>query len=371
MLWATVILAGAGSIVYFVIEQSKEEIVFRANESSVPEKIKKPPQHISTPDEVRALYMTSLVAGTPSLREGLLAFIEKSEINSLVIDIKDYTGKISFKTDDDIIRAMGSEEERIPDIQKLIERLHGNKIYVIGRISVFQDPFFARRNPDLAVQSVRGGIWRDRKGLSYIDPGAEKYWEYTVRIAKAAERVGFDELNFDYIRFPSDGPISQARYPFTKSIPKAEMLENFFKYLAQELRSLPVATSADLFGLTTINKDDLGIGQVLERAAPHFSYIAPMVYPSHYNVGFMGFKNPALHPYEVVYESVSKAGERLKNMGQDPKKLRPWLQDFDLGAPYGIAEISAQKKALLDAGLTSWMMWDPSNRYTQEAYQKK
>ena len=366
-----VVLASIIALAYFFVQESSDSIVFGGGDGIEQKEVKKPPQHIATPSSVRAVYMTSWVAGTPSLRQNLVSFIDASEINSVVIDIKDYSGKISFKTDDPEIHAMQSEEERIPDIREFIETLHQKNIYVIGRISVFQDPWVAKRHPELAVADVRGGLWRDRKGIAYIDPGAQKHWQYTVRIAQAAERVGFDELNFDYIRFPSDGQLSRAVYPHSKKREKAAVMEDFFTYLAGELKTLPIATSADLFGLTTINKDDLGIGQVLERAAPYFTYIAPMVYPSHYDSGFHNFKKPAEHPYEVVSASVTQAFERLKAMGQDPNKLRPWIQDFDLGAPYGAPEIHAQIKAISDAGLTSWMVWDPSNRYTKEAYNKE
>ncbi|MBI2052620.1 MAG: hypothetical protein HYT34_00010 [Candidatus Ryanbacteria bacterium] len=340
----------------------------RPNFGGVPPPPPPPPSHISTPEPVKGIYMTSWVAGTPSLRNALIDFIEHSEINSIVIDIKDYSGKVAFKTMDPVVGEMQSEEERIPDIRELIDELHQKNIYVIGRITVFQDPFAARRHPELAVGDSRGGVWRDRKGLAYIDPGAEKFWDYIVHVSEASERVGFDELNFDYIRYPSDGLLRYAVYPFAKGRTKEEVLESFFIYLRKKLPATKVPISADLFGLTTWNEDDLNIGQVLEKTVPYFDYIAPMVYPSHYANGFGGFKNPAAYPYEVVHMSMARAVERLKKMGEDPQKLRPWIQDFDLGAPYGIPEVLAEKKAVQDAGLESWMAWDAANIYTKEAY---
>ena len=332
--------------------------------------VKKPPEHIKTPTAVRAAYMTSWVAGTQSIREKLIAFMEGSELNSVVVDIKDYTGRVAFETDNEVVRTMGSSEKRIADVSGLIEELHSKKIYVIGRIAVFQDPFATKKKPEWAVAARSGGIWHDRKGLAFIDPGAEGYWNYIVQIAKASEEVGFDEINFDYIRYPSDGVLSNALFPYAKGREKQIVLEDFFKYLHEQLKDTKIPISADLFGLATWAEDDLGIGQVLERAAPYFDFIAPMVYPSHYASGFGGYKNPAEHPYEIIKISMDHGIERMKKINQDPNKLRPWIQDFDLGADYGMKEIQAQKKAIYDAGLTSWMSWDPKNQYTQGAYQK-
>lgn len=327
------------------------------------------PKHISTPDAVRAVYITSWVAGTPSMREKLLDFVRGSEINSVVIDIKDYTGNVAFLTGDPAVEAMKSEENRIPDIHALVRELHASTIYVIGRIAVFQDPHAARRVPAIAVADIGGGVWKDRKGLSFIDPASEEYWAYIARIAHASAEVGFDEINFDYIRYPSDGVMARASYAQKEVGSREAILEEFFKYLRAQNFGVP--TSADLFGLTTWTDDDLGVGQVLERAAPYFDYIAPMVYPSHYERGFQDFANPAEHPYEVINASLLYAKFRLEKIGEDPQKIRPWIQDFDLGADYGVREIEAQKQAVYDAGLDSWMSWDPSNIYTKEAYRKQ
>ena len=149
------------------------------------------------------------------------------------------------------------------------------------------------------------------------------------------------------------------------------MLEDFFKYLRTNTRDLGIPISADVFGLTTYSTDDLGIGQILEKIVPYFDYVAPMVYPSHYAPGFEGYKNPAEHPYEIILISMKRGVERLKAINEDPQKLRPWIQDFDLGAEYGAAEIFKQKQAIHDAGLDSWMSWDPANKYTKEAYKKQ
>ncbi|MDO8555053.1 MAG: putative glycoside hydrolase [bacterium] len=324
--------------------------------------------HLKTPESVKAIYMTSWVAGTKNWREDLVKMIDDTELNAIIIDVKDYTGRISFKVFDPVLQKIGAEEERIPDIREFISELHRKNIYAIARISVFQDPYLVKQRPDLAVKRKSGGVWKDRKGIPWLDPANKETWEYVARIGKEAERAGFDELNFDYIRFPSDGNMTDISYDFWDEVtPRHIVLKNFFAYLRQELGGLNVALSADLFGLTTWNYDDLNIGQVLEDAALYFDFIAPMVYPSHYPPTFQGYANPASHPYEIINSAMKRASERLVTATSSPNKLRPWLQDFDMGATYTSEMIRKEKQAVYDAGLNSWMLWDPTNKYTREA----
>ncbi len=331
--------------------------------------------HLSVPDAVKALYMTSWVAGTPKWRANLANIVEETELNAIVIDVKDYTGRLSFKTGNKFLDELGVSEARIPDIKKFIAGLHEKGIYAIARITVFQDPFFAEKRPDLAVlKESDKTLWADYKGLHYLDPGAQEVWDYTVLIAKEAYAVGFDELNFDYIRFPSDGNMKDVYFPWSEErvtgdpdYGKAKVLRDFFAYLHAELLGIGAPLSADLFGMTTTNVDDLNIGQVLEYAAPYFDYLAPMVYPSHYPTNFIGFANPADKPYEVVRYSMDRGVAKLVAAGFARAKLRPWLQDFDYKAVYDAPEVRAQIQAVYDAGLDSWMLWDAGNRYTRDA----
>ncbi len=335
--------------------------------------------HIKTPDAVRAVYMTSWVAGTRKMRDRLIRIADETEINSIVIDIKDYSGRIAFKVDDPILKNIGAQEIRIPDIKEFIGYLHKKNIYVIGRITVFQDPFYTKVRPSVAVkkESNKKTVWKDYKGLSFVDVGSKEYWDYIVALSKESYNNGFDELNFDYIRFPSDGNMRDIYYPFSENIVntnpklgKAIVLRKFFKYLNKELSDINVKTSADLFGMTSTNKDDLNIGQILEYAEPYFDYLSPMVYPSHYPKGFIGYKNVNKYPYEIVKYSMDRAVKRMVAASTTPQKIRPWLQDFDYPVTYTSEMVRAQKRAVYDAGLTSWMLWDPSNIYTEEALDK-
>lgn len=331
------------------------------------------PDHVKTPTVVRAVYMTSWVAGTPSIRSRVVKLIDETEINSIVIDIKDATGKIAYVPEDPELIKVGAGENRIADIKQFIASLHKKGIYVIGRVSVFQDPHLVAKRPDLAVVRSDGKtIWRDRKGISWIDAGAQECWEYVARIAEESyKKIGFDEINFDYIRFPSDGDmqdISYRHFDATK-ISKSDELQRFFSYLDDRLAPSKMPISADLFGMTTTVNDDMNIGQVLEKALPYFDFVAPMIYPSHYPATWEGFANPAAHPYEVVKLAMEGALTKTRMASSSPQKLRPWIQDFNMGATYDAKMVRDQIRALNDLGLDSYMVWDPRNVYTKGAYE--
>lgn len=344
-------------------------------------------KHVKTPDQVKAIYMTSCVASMPSFREKLVKIANTTEINSIVIDIKDFSGTISVKGDDpQFDSAFDANGCQVKDMKEFIGELHDDGIYVIGRITSFQDPFMAKINKDWGVKrkSDKTKLWADRKGINYIDPGSKGMWNYLVALGKESYNMGFDELNYDYIRFPSDGDMSDIYFPQSTSTnivktrstekvsAKSIVLNSFFEFLNQQLHSYAnVKVSADLFGMTTTNTDDLNIGQILEDALVNFDYVAPMVYPSHYPPTFMGFANPATKPYEVVKFSMDKAAERAVAASSSPLKLRPWLQDFDMGATYTAEMVRKQIQATYDSGLNSWMIWDAANTYTPGSFLPK
>ncbi len=377
----------------YVRESLSAEVggVFAAEENlPLIEKKIKPVSHLKTPEELKAIYMTACVASTVSFKSDLVNLIEETELNTIVIDIKDFSGTISY---DSGLEGDGGPGCRAKDLPEFVNFLHEKGIYTIARITVFQDPFYANLHPELAVKKESNGtIWQDYKGINFIDVGAKPYWDYIIDLAKKTHQIGFDEINFDYVRFPSDGNMKDIYYPFSEKIisedsllGKAKALEEFFKYLDAQIskynqdQEFPMITSADLFGMVTTNTDDLNIGQVLERALPYFDYVAPMVYPSHYPSHFNGWANPNTVPYELIYfvmsEAVKKV-ETLKTATSTPEELReklskeqlrPWLQDFDYGGNYDVKEVKDQIQGTYDAGLDSWMLWSPSNRYTRGA----
>jgi hypothetical protein len=342
--------------------------------------------HVKRPEAMKAIYMSQCVVGTPSFRDSLVKLIDDTELNSVVIDIRDYTGKISFPTDNPILKDSVSDACGARDMKSFIEKLHEKNIYVIGRITVFQNPYYTSKHPDEAVQRKSGGVWKDHKGLAFVDVGAKPYWDTVVELGKISYALGFDELNFDYIRFPSDGPMSEAVYSWSAGQTKPEALEAFYKYLTDNLKSTGAVLSADLFGMVATNYDDLNIGQVLERALPYFDHIYPMVYPSHYPKGYNGFSNVNEHSYEIVKIAMDTAVKRtlatttrIGSLAYTPiastspqlyakpaypaDKIAPWLQSFDYPVHYTPEMVREQIKANQDAGLKSYLFWDAANKY--------
>ncbi len=331
------------------------------------------------PGEIKGIYATSWSAGSNRKTDELINFIKKNNLNAIVIDIKDFSGYVAYNIKNSEVEKYGAKEIRIPKINSLLKKLHDENIYVIARITIFQDPVLAKARPDLAIHSKeKGGLWLDHKKLAWIDPASKEAWDYNIAIAKDAAERGFDELNFDYIRFASDGNLDDMSFPvWDGKTPKNAVIKEFFKELREQLADKKI--SADIFGLVTVNYGDMGIGQSLEDIFPYFDYISPMVYPSHYAKGFLGYKNPAFYPYEVVKYSMEAALRRLTTYNlqlttttstQSLVKLRPWLQDFDLGADYDAAMVKKQIQALYDAAsstpevINGFLLWDPKNIYT-------
>jgi hypothetical protein len=327
--------------------------------------------HIPTPNPLKAVYMTSWAGGNEKFRKHLFDLIDNTEINAVVIDIKDYTGRISFPVSNPDLIRIGSVDNRIPDIKEFIGKLHDKGVYVIGRISSFQDSFLIDIYPESAVKNKEGKIWKDYKGVKWLDPGSEQVWKYLVAIGREAHSVGFDELNFDYIRFPSDGDMENIVYPWSEGKARREVMKSFFVYLREQFATSSIPLSVDFFGLTTSASGDLGIGQNLTDALMYFDYVAPMVYPSHFAKGFIGIPKPAEKPYEVIRYSMDQAIIRTNTASTSPDKIRPWLQAFDLGAIYTPAMVRAQIQATNDSGLSSWMLWNAGSVYKKDALMSK
>lgn len=373
-------------------------------------------RHVPLPSQVKAIYMTACVAGTTDFRNRLVSFIEETEINAVIIDIKDYSGTISFPPESDAWKpAWSAAKCGTSDMREFLAMLHEKNIFVIGRITVFQDPYYTNVRPELAVKQADGvTVWKDHKGLSFIDVGATAYWDHIIELSVDSYNIGFDELNFDYVRYPSDGPMQDIAFTHSEDFPGDDNmqanLESFFKYLHEHMsdpdqfaavrhegigrdEAVPW-TSADLFGMTTTNFDDLSIGQVIERAAPYFDFIAPMVYPSHYPKTFLGLGNPNEYPYKVVNYAMqagvnrmtaettpmqgflhTRVGTSTPAVYEKPvwsaKKLRTWIQDFDYGGDYDATDVRAQIDASYDAGVDDWMVWAPSNIYTRAAFESE
>jgi hypothetical protein len=323
------------------------------------------------------LYLTAYSAGSVKKIDSIIDLIDKTELNAVVIDIKDYSGKVLYNSRVKLVNDLKIDENRLGDVRSLIKKLHAKNIYVMARQTVFQDPVLAEKKPEWAIKNKSGGLWRDHKGLAWVDPSKKEVWSYNVAIAKEAIGFGFDEINFDYVRFPSDGNMSQA--VFSKDyadlkritqITKYEVMKRFYHYLNIKLSGEPVWISLDMFGLVMEKngEDDMRIGQRLVDAVDEVDYISPMMYPSHYPSGHLGLKNPAEYPAKVFANGMKMGAPKFEGKRA---KVRPWIQAFNLGAVYDGEKIRAQideiEKYPDNAG---WLMWNASNRYTAAGLSK-
>lgn len=327
------------------------------------------------PPYIKGVYLSSWTAGNENRVEYFINLAKNTEINAVVIDLKEVNGIVAFNSSSEMINDLKTELKIIPDLRKVVQKFHQHDIYTIARIVVFKDDLLPKIKPQWALKNIWGSIWRDYSGTPWLDPSRKQVWDYHLEIAKQAVEAGFDEINFDYVRFPSDGNISQIDYPKMYSddrqlLTRAEIMREFFKYIDQQLSDYNVFLSADLFGLTLWreNNDDMNIGQILEYAAPHFDIICPMIYPSHYGERFENYQNPAEFPYEIVKMNLEKGKQRIANT---ECRIRPWLQDFDMGAVYDQEKIELQKQAVYDADAYGWLLWNPANRYTEQALERK
>jgi len=312
----------------------------------------------------------------------LIRIADETEINSIVIDVKDS----GIYLDD--------------YIKNLIAELHKKNIYAIARLVVFQDNSQIENHPDWYFRKGDGTLWQDNRGWYWLNPTNRETWDYNVEIAKQAIDAGFDEINFDYIRFPAFSKNEDVNFPASvetsagkppqKVIFKNQIINEFAKHLTSELKNYDpdIKLSVDLFAYNMLRNDDLGIGQKFTEIYDYFDYVSPMIYPSHYLPGNFGFDNPAEHPYEVILKTIESGKNQLREkiiskigtstpvlvgpiLEKELKKLRPWLQDFNIGAIYDGEMVRQEKQAVYDAGLTSgWLLWNPRNIYTEAALDK-
>lgn len=311
---------------------------------------------------VKAIYMNPNMSGTDEDIDRFIDIINTTSANAVVIDIKEeiiyYDSKVEIFVDAGTVRP-------IMDLAAVIQKFKDNGIYTIARLVVFKDGLVAQANPDMAVlNNVTGDLWRDDNGVAWVNPMVHDLWHANADLAVEAAGYGFDEIQYDYVRFPTDGDFSTMDFSLENTQENREKsIEGFLALSREKLLPTGVRQSADVFGYTLLVDDDLGIGQNFPRIAEHVDYISPMIYPSHWPNGSLAVDgHPNDFPYETIAISMRKAGEKLDG---DMLQVRPWLQDFsffDL-MPYGDAEVRAQIEAVEDSGASGWMLWDPNNRY--------
>jgi hypothetical protein len=312
------------------------------------------------PDEVRGVHVTMALAGLPGKLDEYIA-MKSAGLNTIELDVKDENGEIGFPVDVPLARKIGSAK-RYYGAQRTVAKIHAAGLYLIGRVVTFEDPVLAAGAPQLAVRRADGSRWLNSAGLGWTNPYDRRVWKYNVDIAEQAAKLGFDEIQFDYVRFPSDGDLSQIRYPGKHAQPMGWTIPMFAKYAQGRLKPLGVRISVDVFGLSATR--NLGIGQFPRRIARYVDAIYPMVYPSHYVSGEYNIIDPDSRPGTTVAYSLRDFRNAVRGR---PTKLIPWLQDFSLGRTYTLTDVQDQIQAARLEHAKGFMLWNAAGLYTVKA----
>jgi hypothetical protein len=315
---------------------------------------------------IRGIHLSAWISGSEKRRKVIMKLFDDTELNTAIIDVKEYSGQV-YIDGIKIVEVNNAYVKAIPNIRKYISDLKEKGIYIIARIVVFRDNILSRKNPCLAIKNSDGTIWFDKNGIAWLDPYNKNNWDYNLKIAEKAADIGFDEIQFDYIRFPSDGNTKNCRYSKPHSAYEAsKALVGFLKEANKRLKNKNTKISADIFGLTTTATNDMGIGQKITEMTKWVDYVSPMLYPSHYSKWNYGIVNPNKEPYKIICFALKEALKKISI-----EKLRPWLQDFSLGCKYGENEVKAQIQACYDNKIMNWMLWNPKCIYTENALKRK
>jgi hypothetical protein len=326
-----------------------------------------------TPFEVRGLYIPFGMLSHPEKVTELIDLVDRTELNAIVVDVKSDRGFLAYRSQVPLAIEMGVGGERKDwlSLEELLKLCRDKDIYTIARIVVFKDNPLAHARPEWAARQADGTVWLDREGLGWAIPSRQEVQDYNIAIAREVAALGFDELQFDYIRFPSDGDITAIVYDEGHSREtRSAAIRAFMERLTAELKPFGVFTSADVFGLTVWVEpySDMGIGQRVKDIAPYVDYLCPMLYPSTFEPRNLGHANPALQPYDVIYRSQLEAAKRVPVT----TKVRPWLQHYSLnGVFYGPEQYQAQRQAADDAGSCGWTFWNAGGKYNVEFFEGK
>lgn len=330
---------------------------------------------VATPDTLRGLYVNRWAAIGSSMWR-LIDVAKETEINALVIDVKDDRGLMLYHTDVALARAIGADTTNPMSHSRLravLDTMRAHDIYPIARIVVAKDPLLAATRPQLAIhrRDDSAKVWLDRDSTPWLDPTHEEIWKYAADISAEAVRLGFSELQFDYVRFPDDDRvIREGLYAKSEGRTRAEVIRDQLGYLRGLVKPLGVPMTIDVFGLTATDSTDMGIGQRWEMFIDRADVVLPMVYPSHFARGTYGLANPNANPYETIGRALEDAKRRTQGIA-GAASIVPWYQDFTMGRPrYGPEQVRAQIQSGYDSGFDSWILWNPASRYTVEALRR-
>jgi hypothetical protein len=326
------------------------------------------------PDSTRALYVNAWAAGSRQRMARLIALADSTEINAMIIDIKESDTYLTHSgTNIPLALEIGADGRPASSwLPALVDTLYAHNIFPIARIVVFKDRMLAEKKPELAIRHADGSVWKDNKGGPWVNPYDKRVWDYNIAIAREALDMGFAEVQWDYVRFPDVTNSARAvmRYPGSDGISRADNIRRFIAYSKEALAAYRVPITADVFGLVTHLEGDVEIGQNWEQVVSVADVVLPMVYPSHYASGLYGFARPIANPYEIVRLAVTDAAERTRYVRDSLKRpvgeVMPWLEAMSIrGATYGARELRLQIQATYDAGLKSWALWNPGSRYAE------
>ncbi len=313
------------------------------------------------PIEVRGVHLTAALASLPGKLDEFLA-LEHDGLTTLELAIKDENGEVGFVPSSvPLASAVGAARDYY-EPREVAQRAHERGIYLVGRVVVFEDPLLSGGRPDLAVRGTDGSVWRDAAGLGWANPYDKRVWKYNVDLAVAAARAGFDEIMFDYVRFPSDGSVDRAVYGSRGSLTKRDAVPAFLRYANRRLDPFGVRVSAAVFGLSAAR--DMGIGQIPRRMAPYLDTIYAMTYPSLFGSGELGLQDPSRAPGATVARALRKFELALRGRRT---LVVPWVQDFSFTVPYGLDEVRAQIEAARLSGAKGYLLWNAECVYTDGA----
>jgi len=311
--------------------------------------------------QVRGIYMPFGILASERRVHELIDLVHRTELNAIVVDVKNDRGWLAYPSGSVLAQGTGAYKPEVMDIGEFVSLCREKGIYIIARLVVFKDSTLAAAYPEWAVRTESGELWRDSEGSSWGDPFRKEVQDYNIAIAKEVAMLGFDELQFDYLRFPSDGAVLETRYAQESTLEsRCKTMNEFCARLRRELEPYSVLLSADIFGLTVwvSPEEDMGIGQRVIDIAPYMDYISPMLYPATFEPGNLGYDQPGLYPYQVVYRSCVELTRRTKT------KVRPWLQHYW----YDVEQMRLQRKAVMDARTCGWMFWNAAGRYDEQVF---
>ncbi|MCR8643889.1 putative glycoside hydrolase [Paenibacillus sp. N1-5-1-14] len=324
--------------------------------------------------EVKGIYLTAYSAGGAKKFDSLVKLLDDTALNSMVIDVKDDNGYITWETGNEQLKAMDTTQKLISDMPKIISTMNEHQIYPIARIVVFKDSILSKKKPELSFVHPDGTLWANGKKESFVNPYAKEVWDYNIEVAKEAAKAGFKEIQFDYVRFPEGFETRANTLKYTKDErSRIEVVSAFTKYAREQLEPLGVRVSVDIFGYAASVPAAEGIGQDFEKISANVNVICPMIYPSHYTTGWFGAKVPDAAPYVTINgasKDTTKKLTHIESMGLKPV-IRPWIQDFTATwvpghITYGKRELEEQIRALKDNGVNEFLLWNANNRYTPD-----